>query len=265
MTPVSQTGQLCFFTASRGHHADIGGLVGSSMNPSSNWLWQGGAAVRSSFPVRDGKFDEEGTLEIFRKPGDYPGCLLVRRPADNLADLRAQFAANNKGRVLIEALMGEYGREVVQFYLNQIQHNAELSVRAYLKSARERFGPGVTLRAEDYLDNGSVMRVSIDIDETGLGTFDFTGTSCEMLSNMNAPPAITYSAMIYTLRLLIGSDIPMYQGCLAPTRVVIPEKTFLNPSAERAVCAGNTQTSQRHRRPACCSRPSEPLPPRRAA
>jgi 5-oxoprolinase (ATP-hydrolysing) len=89
------------------------------------------------------------------------------------------------------------------------------------------------------------MMVSISIDETGFATLDFTGTSCEMLSNMNAPPAITYSALIYTLRLLIGSDIPLNQGCLAPTKVILPKDTFLNPSAKAAVCCGNTLTSQR--------------------
>jgi 5-oxoprolinase (ATP-hydrolysing) len=215
------------------------------MNPASTTLWHEGAAIKSFFLVRDNKFDEEGVREILRKPGDYPGCASARRPAENISDLHAQIAANNKGRILIQALMEEYGQPVVQFYMGQIQKNAELSVREYLKTVRQQFGPGVLLKAEEYMDNGSIMRVTVDIDESGFGTFDFTGTTCEMNSNMNAPPAITYSALIYTLRLLIGSDIPLNQGCLAPTKIVIPKKTFLNPSPNRAVCAGNTQTSQR--------------------
>lgn len=140
--------------------------------------------------------------------------------------------------------MEEYGKRTVHFYMAKIQENAEVAVRGYLKSAYKKYGTK-PLRAKQFLDNGSMMKVAITIDETGFGTFDFTGTSCEMLSNMNAPPAITYSALIYTLRLLIGSDIPLNQGCLAPTKVILPKNCFLNPSSGPAVCCGNTLTSQR--------------------
>jgi 5-oxoprolinase (ATP-hydrolysing) len=140
--------------------------------------------------------------------------------------------------------MEEYGKATVHFYMKKIQENAEISVRNYLKSAYKRFGSR-PLKAKDYLDNGSMMQVAITIDETGFGTFDFTGTTCEMLSNMNAPPAITYSALIYTMRLLIGSEIPLNQGCLTPTKVILPKNSFLNPSSGPAVCCGNTLTSQR--------------------
>lgn len=194
--------------------------------------------------MRDGRFDEDGITRILLEPGRHPGCSGSRSLGDNLSDLKAQVAANTRGSGLIRALMDEYGRAVVHFYMKKIQENAEVAVRAYLRSAHRRFG-GRPLTATDYLDNGSRMTVSIAIDETGFATLDFTGTSCEMLSNMNAPPAITYSALIYTLRLLIGSDIPMNQGCLAPTRVILPKNTFLNPSARAAVCCGNTLTSQR--------------------
>lgn len=178
------------------------------------------------------------------EPGKFPGCSGSRNLGDNLSDLKAQVAANTKGTNLIKALMKEYGRPVVQFYMKEIQRNAEVAVRAYLKSAYQKHG-STPLTATDYLDNGSKMTVSITIDENGFATLDFTGTSCEMLSNMNAPPAITYSALIYTMRLLIGSDIPLNQGCLAPTKVIIPKNTFLNPSSKAAVCCGNTLTSQR--------------------
>lgn len=207
-------------------------------------LWQEGAAIKSFFLVRDGHFDEEGITSILLEPGKYPGCSGSRSLGDNLSDLKAQVAANTKGSNLIKALMDEYSQRVVHFYMSKIQENAEVAVRAYLRSAYRRFG-SKPLTATDYLDNGSMMTVSITIDETGFATLDFTGTSCEMLSNMNAPPAITYSALIYTLRLLIGTDIPMNQGCLAPTRVILPKNTFLNPSAAAAVCCGNTLTSQR--------------------
>lgn len=178
------------------------------------------------------------------EPGKYPGCNGSRRLGDNLSDLKAQVAANHKGSTLIQALMHEYGQGVVHFYMRKIQENAEVAVRAYFRSAYERFG-SEPLRASESMDNGSTMKVAISLREDGSATFDFTGTSCEMLSNMNAPPAITYSALIYVSRLLIGSDIPLNQGCLAPAEVILPKGTFLNPSAGPAVCCGNTLTSQR--------------------
>lgn len=246
ITPVfdEQGKDICFFTASRGHHMDIGGLAGTSMPPDSTELWQEGAAIKSFFLIRDGKIDEDGMCEILRAPGKLPGCSGARRLADNLSDLKAQVAANNKGMFLIRALMEDYGQSVVHFYMGKIQENAEIAVRNYLKATSKKF-KGETLTAEDYMDNGSMMRLAITIEDDGSAVFDFTGTSCEMLSNMNAPPAITYSAMIYCLRLLIGADIPMNQGCLAPAKIILPEGTFLNPANGVAVCCGNTLTSQR--------------------
>ncbi|KAI1385577.1 Hydantoinase B/oxoprolinase-domain-containing protein [Hypoxylon trugodes] len=246
ITPVFDTDNktICFFCASRGHHLDIGGFRGNSMPPDSTELWQEGAAIRSFFLVRDNHFDEEGIVKILLEPGNHPNCSGSRRLADNLSDLKAQVAANTKGSNLIKALMEEYGKHTVHFYMSKIQENAEVAVRGYLKSAYKKYG-SKPLKAKQFLDNGSMMQVAITIDEDGFGTFDFTGTSCEMLSNMNAPPAITYSALIYTLRLLIGSDIPLNQGCLAPTKVILPKNCFLNPSEGPAVCCGNTLTSQR--------------------
>ncbi|KAI1765291.1 Hydantoinase B/oxoprolinase-domain-containing protein [Hypoxylon sp. FL1150] len=235
---------ICFYTASRGHHLDIGGYRGNSMPPDSTELWQEGAAIKSFFLVRDNHLDEEGIIKILLEPGKYPNCSGSRRLGDNLSDLKAQVAANTKGSNLIRALMEEYGKPTVHFYMAKIQENAEVAVRGYLKSAYEKYG-SKPLKAKQFLDNGSMMKVAITLDESGFGTFDFTGTSCEMLSNMNAPPAITYSALIYTLRLLIGSDIPLNQGCLAPTKVILPKNCFLNPSSGPAVCCGNTLTSQR--------------------
>lgn len=194
--------------------------------------------------MRDGHFDEEGIVKILLEPGKYPNCSGSRRLPDNISDLKAQVAANHKGSTLIKALMEEYGKATVHFYMRGIQNNAELAVRNYLKSAYRKFG-SKPLKGSDSLDNGSTMVVTVTLDETGFGTFDFTGTTPEMLSNMNAPAAITYSALIYTLRLLIGTDIPLNQGCLNPTRVVLPPNTFLNPSTGPAVCCGNTLTSQR--------------------
>ncbi|KAK8078689.1 hypothetical protein PG994_002496 [Apiospora phragmitis] len=210
ITPVfdSDGKTICFYTASRGHHLDIGGYRGNSMPPDSTMLWQEGAAIKSFFLVRDSHFDEAGIVKILLEPGQHPNCSGSRRLGDNLSDLKAQVAANAKGGALIDALMAEYGKRTVHFYMRKIQENAE--------GAYRRFG-GRPLQARDYLDNGSMMQVAITVDETGFGTFDFTGTSCEMLSNMNAPPAITFSALIYT------------PGCLAPTKVILPKEQLSEP------------------------------------
>ncbi|KAL4967002.1 Hydantoinase B/oxoprolinase-domain-containing protein [Aspergillus stella-maris] len=246
ITPVFEPDgkTICFYTASRGHHMDIGGLNGTSMPPDSTCLDHEGAAIQSFFLVRDEKFDEDGICKILLEPGTREGCTGSMRLGDNISDLKAQIAANNKGSSLIQNLMAENSKQKVHFYMKKIQGNAEIAVRNYLKAVRAQRGD-MPLTAEDYMDNGSIMRVSIIIDEDGTGVYDFAGTSCEMLSNMNAPPAITYSALIYCMRVLIGSDIPLNQGCLTPTKVLIPKNTFLNPSASRAVCCGNTLTSQR--------------------
>lgn len=239
----SEGREILFYVASRGHHTDIGGLGGTSMPPNSTELWQEGAAIKSFRLIRDGHFDEEGITKILLAPGNHPGCNGSRRLGDNLSDLKAQVAANNKGSSLVRALMEEYSQKVVQLYMVAIQQNAEVAVRAFLKQTLETRGR--TLFSEDSMDNGSFMKLKIDIEDDGSATFDFTGTSCELYGNMNAPPAITHSALLYSLRLLIGLEIPMNQGCLAPTKVILPEGCFLNPSAGPAVCAGNTNTSQR--------------------
>ena len=222
------------------------------MPPDSTELWQEGAAVKSFFLVRDGHFDEEGIVSILLQPGQYPECTGSRRLGDNMSDLKAQVAANRKGTHLIDALMREYGKATVHRYMAGIQQNAEVAVRNYLKSVYSRFHtsstqPVVTLKGHDALDNGSSLEVAAHITPEGDATFDFAGTTCQMRSNMNAPPAITYSALIYTLRLLIGMDIPLNQGCLAPATVILPNGSLLNPASRPwpAVCCGNTLTSQR--------------------
>ncbi|KAJ6176099.1 hypothetical protein N7485_003013 [Penicillium canescens] len=245
ITPIfEKTGStVAFYVASRGHHTDIGGLGGTSMPPNSTELWQEGAAIRSFKLIHKGVFDEKGITDILLSPGEYLGCTGSRHIHDNISDLKAQIAANHKGMVLVQALIEEYTLPVVQMYMGAIQSNAELAVRSYLLDTLSRLGPH--LSAVDQMDNGTLVKLTVDISKDGSATFDFTGTGVEMLSNINAPPAITHSAIIYTLRLLIGTDIPLNQGCLSPIHVIIPKGSFLNPSAGPAVCAGNTQTSQR--------------------
>ncbi|KAK8183637.1 Hydantoinase B/oxoprolinase-domain-containing protein [Phyllosticta capitalensis] len=246
ITPAFSGDNILFYVASRAHHADIGGILPGSMPPHSRELYQEGAAIKTEKLVSEGHFNEERITELLHKePAQYPGCSGTRCLADNLNDLKAQVAANQKGINLISTLIEEYGEEVVQFYMHKIQDNAELSVRKLLKEVSKRF-EGQDLSAIDYMDDGSPIQLKVQIDaEKGEAIFDFEGTGPEVYGNINAPAAITYSAIIYCLRCLIKEDIPLNQGCLKPVHVKIPEKSFLSPSAKAAVVGGNVLTSQR--------------------
>ncbi len=244
ITPVFHKGEIIFFLASRGHHADIGGISPGSMPPHSKKLEDEGAMIVAFKLVRNGIFQEEGITDILLSPAKIPGNSGTRNLHDNLSDLRAQVAANTQGTRLLHELVYEYGLWTVQAYMKFIQHNAELSVRAMLKEFAAKHGP----RAEaiDHMDDGTPIKLSIDIDEdTGNATFDFSGTGPQVLGNHNAPPAVTYSAVIYSLRSLVGQDIPLNQGCLAPITFNIPKFCLLNPSNDAGVVGGNVLTSQR--------------------
>ncbi|KAL8938856.1 MAG: hypothetical protein Q9216_003672 [Gyalolechia sp. 2 TL-2023] len=246
VTPAFSGDKIIFYVASRAHHADIGGILPGSMPPHSRELFQEGAAIKSEKLVSEGKFDEERiTHLLLDEPAQYPECSGTRCLADNLNDLKAQIAANQKGINLISTLIEDYGEEVVQFYMRNIQDNAELSVRNLLKDVNRRFGCQ-DLSATDHMDDGSPIKLKITIDaEKGEAVFDFTGTGPEVYGNINAPEAVTYSAIIYCLRCLISEDIPLNQGCLKPVDVRIPKKSFLSPSDQAAVVGGNVLTSQR--------------------
>ncbi|KAL6907019.1 Hydantoinase B/oxoprolinase domain-containing protein [Trichoderma evansii] len=237
---------ILFYAASRAHHADIGGISAGSMPPHSRELFQEGASIMSEKLVSGGKFDEQRVIELFyNEPAQYPECSGTRCLADNINDLKAQVSANNKGISLIETLIEEYGEETVQFYMVNIQKNAELCVRRLLKEVYKRF-EGRELSAIDHMDDGTPIQLKVTIDpEAGEAEFDFDGTGPEVYGNINAPEAITYSAIIYCLRCLISEDIPLNQGCLKPVHVKIPPKSLLSPSAGAAVVGGNVLTSQR--------------------
>jgi 5-oxoprolinase (ATP-hydrolysing) len=237
---------ILFYAASRAHHADIGGISAGSMPPHSRELFQEGAAIRSEKLVSGGKFDEKRVIELFYdEPAKQPGCSGTRCLADNINDLRAQVSANQKGISLIETLIEEYGEETVQFYMVNIQKNAELCVRRLLKDVYKRF-EGKHLSAVDHMDDGTPIQLKVKIDpEKGEAEFDFEGTGPEVYGNVNAPQAITFSAIIYCLRCLISEDIPLNQGCLKPIHVKIPPKSLLSPSPGAAVVGGNVLTSQR--------------------
>ncbi|KAI1778339.1 Hydantoinase B/oxoprolinase-domain-containing protein [Hypoxylon cercidicola] len=238
--------KILFYAASRAHHADIGGITAGSMPPHSRELFQEGAAIKSEKIVSEGKFNEERITELlYKEPAQYPGCSGTRCLADNLNDLRAQVSANQKGISLIEGLIQEYGEDTVQFYMVNIQNNAELCVRQLLKQVYKRF-EGRDLSAVDYMDDGTPIQLRVTIDpEKGEADFDFEGTGPEVYGNINAPEAITFSAIIYCLRCLISEDIPLNQGCLKPIHVKIPPKSLLSPSTGSAVVGGNVLTSQR--------------------
>ena len=246
ITPAFSGNKIIFYVASRAHHADIGGILPGSMPPHSRELFQEGAAIKAEKLVSEGKFNEKRMTELlYDEPAQYPECSGTRCLADNLSDLKAQIAANQKGINLISMLIEDYGEEVVQFYMRNIQDNAELSVRNLLKDVSKRF-KGQDLSAVDYMDDGSPIKLKISIDAgKGEAVFDFEGTGPEVYGNTNAPEAVTYSAIIYCLRCLISEDIPLNQGCLKPVDVRIPPKSFLSPSDKAAVVGGNVLTSQR--------------------
>uniref|UniRef100_U3DXX1 5-oxoprolinase n=1 Tax=Callithrix jacchus TaxID=9483 RepID=U3DXX1_CALJA len=226
-----------------GHH------TGLHAPPLHHTLQQEGAVFLSFKLVQGGVFQEEAVTEALRAPGKVPNCSGTRNLHDNLSDLRAQVAANQKGIQLVGELIGQYGLDVVQAYMGHIQVNAELAVRDMLRAfgtSRQAQGLPLEVSSEDHMDDGSpiCLRVQINLRQ-GSAVFDFSGTGPEVFGNLNAPRAITLSALIYCLRCLVGRDIPLNQGCLAPVRVVIPRGSILDPSPEAAVVGGNVLTSQR--------------------
>ncbi|KAF8625677.1 hypothetical protein AX15_005254 [Amanita polypyramis BW_CC] len=248
ITPVfdAQSKEIIFFTASRGHHADIGGILPGSMPPTSVNLYEEGAEIVSFKIVDGGVFDRKGLLEyMIEKPSQYPRCSGCRNIRDVESDLKAQIAANHKGIQLIHAIVEDYGLDTVQEYMYHIRVNAEMSVRNLLRDVAKRIGSNV-LSAVDYLDDGSPICLRVDInEEEGSAILDFDGTGCEVRGNLNAPISVAHSAIIYCMRSMLDIDIPLNAGCLIPLEVRIPPGSLLSPSRTAAVCGGNVLTSQR--------------------
>ncbi|KUI56006.1 hypothetical protein VP1G_03355 [Cytospora mali] len=243
VTPVFVNGQIAFYVASRGHHTDIGGKGITSMMPESKELWEEGINVDTMKIVSGGNFLEEEVCAAFRKAGEFPGCSVTRRMTDNISDLKAQVSANQRGILLLHRLCEEYSLPVVHKYMNAIQKNAEMAVREWFKQlAKTHPEP---LHATDYLDDGTAMSVTITMDaETGSAKYDFTGSGPQIWGNYNCPISICHSSIIYTIRSLVDSDIPLNEGCLAPVEIVVPEGSVLNPGPAVAIC-GSTLASQR--------------------
>ncbi|RAK98170.1 5-oxoprolinase [Aspergillus ibericus CBS 121593] len=248
ITPVfdAQGKDIIFWTASRGHHADIGGILPGSMPPSSKELTEEGALFESFLLIRDGVLDEAGLARLLcDEPAKYPGSSGTRRYQDNVTDLKAQVAANHCGIRLIHQLIEEYSMDVVQVYMKAIQSSAETAIRSLFKRLAREFD-GKELTGTDYMDDGTPICLKVTLNESdGSAVFYFTGTGPQVYGNWNAPIAITYSAIIFSLRCMVDSDIPLNHGCLTPVHVRVPKPSLLNPAPTSAVCAGNVLTSQR--------------------
>jgi 5-oxoprolinase (ATP-hydrolysing) len=208
-----------------------------------------GATIIAFKLVEKGIFQEDGIIELLSAPGKLPNNYGARKISDNLSDLKAQVAANTKGASLMSELILEYSLKVVQSYMKHIQNCAENAVRQMLCefSLKEKMKEIDNVSAIDYLDDGTKICLSIEINRhDGSAIFDFEGTGYEIYGNLNAPPAVTSSAIIYCLRCLLPDmDIPLNQGCLAPITIRIPSGSILNPSPKAAVVGGNVLTSQR--------------------
>jgi 5-oxoprolinase (ATP-hydrolysing) len=222
-----------FMVASRGHHADIGGMTPGSMPALSTTVDQEGVLFDNFRIVAGGVFRERALLEALLA-GPYP----ARNPHQNVADLKAQIAANRKGVEELRRIVSHYGMELVLAYMRHVQDNAEEAVRNVLEVLDEG--------AFNYeMDSGSRIAVSIRIDRgRRVATVDFDGTSAEAENNFNAPKAICRAAVLYVFRCLVDRDIPMNEGCLAPIEILIPEGSLLAPRYPAAVVAGNVETSQ---------------------
>ncbi len=233
VTPVFEQQQLLFFVASRGHHADVGGISPGSMPAHSKHISEEGVLSAGLQIVADGKF-QEGTVRQWLTDHPYP----ARNIEQNIADLQAQIAANNKGVQELKRMIEQYSLPVVQSYMQHVQNNAAASVRQILG----RLYGG---RFEKILDNGAKIVVSVDIDLANQhATIDFTGTSAQLENNFNAPAAVCKAAVLYVFRTLVEDDIPLNAGCLQPLTIFIPEQSMLNPQHPAPVVAGNVETSQ---------------------
>ncbi|MFD0373800.1 hydantoinase B/oxoprolinase family protein [Streptomyces sp. NPDC127112] len=225
--------RILFFVASRGHHAEIGGLAPGSMSAGSRRIDEEGVLFDNWLLVQDGRMREAETLALLGA-ARYPS----RAPATNLADLRAQVAANAKGVEEVDRMIRHFGLDVVQAYMRHVQDNAEDAVRRALG----------TLADGEYryeTDSGAVIAVRVTVDrEQRSATVDFTGTSPQLDSNFNAPTSVVTAAVLYVFRTLIAQDIPLNDGCLRPLRIVAPPGSMLAPEPPAAIVAGNVETSQ---------------------
>ena len=223
-----------FYVASRGHQADLGGITPGSMPPHSTNIEEEGILFDNFLLVEEGNFRETAVREILANH-PYP----ARNPHQNIADFKAQIAANKRGVNELLKMVEQYGLETVQTYMQFVQDNAESAVKnaiAVLTDGEFRYE----------MDNGANIQVKITIDRQNChATIDFTGTSEQLTSNFNAPRAVTQAAVLYVFRTLVDDNIPLNAGCLKPIEIIVPDGCMLNPTFPAAVVAGNVETSQK--------------------
>ncbi len=233
ITPVFEGEKILFYVASRGHHADIGGITPGSMPPDSKTVNEEGVLIDNFLLVSGGIFREKELLETLVN-NDYP----ARNPAKNIADLNSQIAANKRGVQELNQIVEQYGIETVQAYMGYVQDNAEESVRRVIEVLNDGY-------FSYELDNGSLIKVAVTINKSSRSAkIDFTGTSEQLESNFNAPSAVCKAAVLYVFRTLVNDSIPLNAGCLKPLEIIIPDGCILNPRYPAAVVAGNVETSQ---------------------
>jgi N-methylhydantoinase B len=235
ITPVfdEEEKQIIFYVASRGHQADIGGITPGSMPPHSTTVEEEGILFDNFLLVEQGNFRENQVREtLLNHP--YP----ARNPEQNIADFKAQIAANERGVQELRKMVYQYGLETVQAYMKFVQDNAEESVRRAIDVLKD----GSFIYE---MDDGARIQVKVTINrENRSATIDFTGTSRQLNTNFNAPKAVTQAAVLYVFRTLVDDSIPLNAGCLKPLEIIIPEGCMLNPTYPAAVVAGNVETSQ---------------------
>ena len=235
VTPVfaPEGDDIWFYVASRGHHAEIGGVSPGSMPAASTKVEEEGVLIDNWLLVQDRRLREAETTELL-KTAEYPS----RDPATNVADLRAQIAANEKGIAELHKMVQHFGLDVVHAYMGHVQENAAESVRRVITALHDgEFGYE--------LDNGAVVQVAVRVNrEDRTAEIDFTGTSPQLPGNFNAPSSVAMAAVLYVFRTLVDDDIPLNSGCLQPLHVIIPPGTMLSPGYPAAVAAGNVETSQ---------------------
>ncbi len=232
-TPVFDGRKIAFWVASRGHHADVGGVSPGSMSPNATTIEEEGVYIDNFKLVERGRFRERQTYAFFTG-GKYP----ARNPLQNVNDLKAQIAANEKGVHELRNMVRHFTPPVVRAYMRHVQDNAAESVRRVIDRLRDS---AFTVE----MDQGTTIKVRISVDKKKReATVDFTGTSAQQPNNFNAPEPVTRAAVLYVFRVMVDDDIPMNAGCLRPIRIVIPKKSLLSPEFPAAVVAGNVETSQ---------------------
>ena len=232
ITPVYMDGKPTFYVGSRGHHADVGGTTPGSMPPFSTRIEEEGVQI-NNFKLVDRGVLREAEMVALLSSGEYPS----RNTQQNMADLNAQIAANEKGVQELRKMVEQFGLDVVQAYMGHVQANAEESVRRVITRLKDG---AFTLP----LDNGAQIQVAIRVNaKERSAVIDFTGTSAQQINNFNAPTAVCMAAVLYVFRTLVDDDIPLNAGCLKPLEVIIPQGSMLNPNPPASVVAGNVETS----------------------